>query len=92
MSCLRLCYCVLCNDPTPLVNPEFFDCSLAEEGRRESVDATNLILKDGCMDHPGDIIANILHWCDHHSEDFEDILRRGRDYHRDELVDLKIRG
>jgi hypothetical protein len=67
-----------------LVTQEF-DCSLSEEARRESVDATDLVLENGCMDSPGDIIANILHWCDHYNEDFEDHLRRGRDYHKDEV-------
>jgi len=68
-----------------LVTQEF-DCSLSEESRRESVDATDLVLENGCMACPGDIIANILHWCDHYNEDFEDLLSRGRDYHKDEVL------
>ena len=47
------------------------------------------ILVDMAADHPGDIIADILHWCDHYGEDFEDLLRRGRDYHKDEYNDKK---
>ena len=35
-------------------------------------------------DHPGDIIADILHWCDHYGEDFGDLLRQGHNYYNDE--------
>jgi len=38
-------------------------------------------------DHPGDIIADILHWCDHYKEDFGDLLRRGTDFYHDEVGD-----
>ena len=39
-------------------------------------------------DHPGDIIADILHWCDHYKEDFADLVRKGQDYHSDELEEI----
>ena len=37
-------------------------------------------------DHPKDIIADILHWCDHYNEDFGDLLRRGTDFYHDETL------
>lgn len=52
---------------------------------KTSVDNINQILVNMNADHPGDIIADILHWCDAHGEDFEDLLRRGRDYYMDEI-------
>jgi len=38
-------------------------------------------------DHPGDIIADILHWCDHYKEDFGDLLRRSTDFYHDEILE-----
>jgi hypothetical protein len=49
-----------------------------------SVDNINKILTDMAADHPGDIIADIMHWCDAYNEDFDDLLRRGKDYYLDE--------
>ena len=49
-----------------------------------SVDNINKILTDMAADHPGDIIADILHWCDAYNEDFDDLVRRGKDYYLDE--------
>ena len=49
-----------------------------------SVDNIDKILTDMAADHPGDIIADILHWCDAYNEDFDDLLRRGKDYYLDE--------
>ena len=45
------------------------------------------ILNSMNADHPGDIIADILHWCDANGEDFNDLLRRGTDYYNDEKAD-----
>ena len=50
----------------------------------ESVENIDEILVKMSADHPGDIIADILHWCDRNGEDFEDLLERGRDYHKEE--------
>jgi hypothetical protein len=38
-------------------------------------------------DHPGDIIADILHWCDANDEDFDDLVGRGRSFHQDEKAE-----
>ena len=54
----------------------------------DSVKNIDEILVKMNADHPGDIIADILHWCDHYSEDFGDLVRRGRDYHSDELEEI----
>ena len=45
------------------------------------------ILNSMNADHPGDIIADILHWCDANGEDFNDLVRRGTDYYNDEKAD-----
>jgi len=49
-----------------------------------SVDNIDKILTEMRADHPGDIIADILHWCDKYDEDFDDLVRRGKDYYFDE--------
>ena len=51
---------------------------------KSSVDNINQILINMNADHPGDIIADILHWCEAYNEDFEDLVRRGKDYYDDE--------
>jgi hypothetical protein len=48
------------------------------------VDNINKILVEMNADHPGDIIADIMHWCDKHNEDFDDLVRRGKDFYADE--------
>jgi len=59
-------------------------------GINESVKNIDKILSDMNADHPGDIFADIFHWCDAKGEDFDDLLRRGRDYYRDEVISSKI--
>jgi len=49
-----------------------------------SVDNIDKILTEMNADHPGDIIADILHWCDKNNEDFDDLVRRGKDYYIEE--------
>ena len=49
-----------------------------------SVENIDNILTEMKADHPGDIIADILHWCDAYNEDFADLIRRGTDYYLDE--------
>ena len=51
---------------------------------KSSVDNINQILINMNADHPGDIIADILHWCEAYNEDFADLVRRGKDYYDDE--------
>lgn len=51
----------------------------------DSVKNIDAILGKMAMDHPGDIIADILHWCDYYEQDFNDLLRKGQNYHNDEL-------
>jgi len=53
-------------------------------GDSDSVRNIDSILTSMNADHPGDIIADILHWCDAKNEDFNDLIRRGTDYYRDE--------
>tara|TARA_Y100000287_G_scaffold30963_1_gene22533 strand:- start:542 stop:724 length:183 start_codon:yes stop_codon:yes gene_type:complete len=52
--------------------------------KQDAVENIDDILVKMSADHPGDIIADILHWCDAMGEDFEDLLQRGRDYHKEE--------
>ena len=54
----------------------------------DSVKNIDAILVKMNADHPGDIIADILHWCDHYGEDFADLLRQGQNYHSDELEEI----
>ena len=56
---------------------------MAGKINEESVENIDEILVKMGADHPGDIIAE-LHWCDQNGEDFEDLLERGRDYHKEE--------
>jgi hypothetical protein len=54
------------------------------QSTQDSVDNINKILTEMNADHPGDIIADIMHWCDKHNEDFDDLVRRGKDFYADE--------
>ena len=54
------------------------------QGTQDSVKNIDNILTEMAADHPGDIIADILHWCEANNEDFDDILQRGKDYYEDE--------
>jgi hypothetical protein len=54
------------------------------QSTQDSVDNINKILVEMNADHPGDIIADILHWCDKHNELFDDLVRRGKDFYADE--------
>ena len=56
----------------------------------DSVKNIDAILVKMAADHPGDIIADILHWCDHYKEDFNDLVRQGQNYHSDELEQLEF--
>ena len=57
------------------------------EAIRESIQNIDNILVEMSADHPGDIIADILHWCDHYGEDFVDLVERAQTYHEDERND-----
>ena len=57
------------------------------EAIRESIQNIDNILVAMSADHPGDIIADILHWCDHYGEDFVDLVERAQIYHEDERND-----
>ena len=56
----------------------------ATKGIKESVDNIDSILNKMNADHPGDIIADILHWCEANSEDFENLLYIGKNYYFEE--------
>ena len=56
-------------------------------GTKESIDNIDSILVEMSADHPGDIIADILHWCDHYGEDFVNLVERAQIYHEDERND-----
>lgn len=57
------------------------------EGIKASISNVDGILNKMNADHPGDIIADILHWCDHYGEDFGSLLRAGFMYHEDECAE-----
>ena len=54
---------------------------------KESIDNIDQILNQMSADHPGDVIADILHWCDHYGEDFVNLVERAQLYHEDETED-----
>ena len=54
------------------------------QSTQDSVDNIDKILTEMNADHPGDIIADILHWCDKRNEDFDNLLRTGKDYYIEE--------
>ena len=60
------------------------------KGIKESVDNIDSILNKMNADHPGDIIADILHWCDKNSEDFENLLYIGKNYYLEEKDEVLI--
>ena len=59
--------------------------SLAKQGIQTSVENINSILNKMNADHPGDIIADIMHWCDRYNEDFNNLLENGQDYYAEEI-------
>jgi hypothetical protein len=61
------------------------DSNKQEHNMNDSVKNIDAILVKMGADHPGDIIADILHWCDHYKEDFADLVRQGQNYHSNEL-------
>ena len=62
----------------------------ATKGIKESVDNIDSILNKMNADHPGDIIADIIHWCDENSEDFENLLYIGKNYYLEEKDEVLI--
>ena len=60
--------------------------SQVKQGINQSVANINTILNEMNADHPGDIIADIMHWCDAHNEDFNNLVETGKDYYFDEAV------
>ena len=62
----------------------------ATKGIKESVDNIDSILNKMNADHPGDIIADILQWCDKNSEDFENLLYIGKNYYLEEKDEVLI--
>lgn len=56
---------------------------------KSSIKNIDQILNDMAADHPGDIIADILHWCDEYDEDFDDILWRGKNYYLEECAAMR---
>jgi len=64
--------------------------SVPSKGIKESVDNIDSILNKMNADHPGDIIADIIHWCDANSEDFENLLYIGKNYYLEEKDEVLI--
>ena len=59
--------------------------SATDKGIQESVKLIDKWLKEAGADHPGDIIADIMHWCDRYNEDFNNLLENGQDYYAEEI-------
>ena len=47
---------------------------LKATGPQQSVENIDQILVNMGADHPGDIIADILHWCDKYNEDWDNLV------------------
>ena len=61
-----------------------------KKGIAESIKSIDEHLVKIGADHPGDIIADILHWCDKNSEDFENLLYIGKNYYLEEKDEVLI--
>tara|TARA_B100000035_G_scaffold38067_1_gene28678 strand:- start:199 stop:417 length:219 start_codon:yes stop_codon:yes gene_type:complete len=55
-----------------------------KKGIAESIKSIDEHLVKIGADHPGDIIADILHWCDKYNEDFDNLIETGRGYYEEE--------
>lgn len=64
--------------------------SQAKQSVQNSVENINRILTEMNADHPGDIIADIMHWCDRYNEDFDNLLENGERYYADECGEILI--
>ena len=51
---------------------------------QQSVENIDQILVNMGADHPGDIIADILHWCDKYNEDWDNLVYIGTQYYLEE--------
>ena len=56
----------------------------ATKGLKDSVANIDRILIQMNADHPGDIIADILHWCDRYGEDWDNLVYIGTQYYLEE--------
>ena len=55
-----------------------------KKGIAESIKSVDEHLVKIGADHPGDIIADILHWCDANSEDWDNLVYIGTQYYLEE--------
>ena len=53
-------------------------------GTKDSVANIDRILNQMNADHPGDIIADILHWCERYGEDWDNLVYIGTQYYLEE--------
>jgi len=65
------------NTADPAVQP-------TKAGVKDSVANIDRILIHMNADHPGDIIADILHWCDRYGEDWDNLVYIGTQYYLEE--------
>jgi len=63
---------------------------MSNESIKQSVDNIDQILIKMSADHPGDILADIMHWCDKYGESFEDLARIARNYYQDERAEALL--
>lgn len=70
----------------PSVKPSDIDSiyDASDRGTKDSVANIDRILIQMNADHPGDIIADILHWCDRYGEDWDNLVYIGTQYYLEE--------
>ena len=56
----------------------------SDRGTKDSVANIDRILSQMNADHPGDIIADILHWCERYGEDWDNLVCIGTQYYLEE--------
>ena len=56
----------------------------SDRGTKDSVANIDSILNQMNADHPGDIIADILHWCERYGEDWDNLVYIGTQYYLEE--------
>tara|TARA_B100000214_G_C23543442_1_gene435110 strand:- start:66 stop:299 length:234 start_codon:yes stop_codon:yes gene_type:complete len=69
---------------TTIPKPQGPAAKPANKGIKDSVDNIDSILNKMNADHPGDIIADILHWCDKYNEDWDNLVYIGTQYYLEE--------
>lgn len=56
-------------------------------GIRHSVNNIEQIIKDLSLENVSDMVADIMHYCDHKGMSFDEVLRLGNEYYKADIIE-----